>query len=267
MASQQRIFHQLAARAGLMTAAPAAVALWAFGPLAAVSAGAAVTGLELWRVRSAVRSGIPEALTFCPSRPADHPWLDADAFHHDLSALETLGFLPVADYTIVYPKAPTGLARVLVHTDHCVYAEVNQVRRKGRTTPVTTTLTSLLDDGWSLQTTTQEPLPVAVAFMQTRRLLWRTLPSATVAELLDDHTELRTRICADLGVGVGGDGTLERYFELQKSSHEARRDALRHTNVVTGIARGIAAERHPRREWFGEYQPAVGGVTPATPPA
>ena len=266
MASQQRIFHQLAARAVLLTAAPAGVALWAFGPVAAVSAGAAVTGLELWRVRAAVRSGIPEALAFAPSRPADHPWLDADAFHHDLSALETLGFLPVADYAIVYPKAPKGLARVLVHTDHCVYAEVSQVRSKGQITPVTTTLTSLLDDGWSLQTTSQEPLPVAVAFMQTKRLVWRSLPGALVADLLDDHTELRTQMCADLGLGIGGDGTLERYFELQKLSHGARRDALRHTNVVTGIARGIAAERHPRREWFGEYQP-VAGPTAATPPA
>lgn len=255
MASQQRLFHQLAARAGCLTAAPAGVALWAFGPVAAVSAGAAVTGLELWRVRAAIRSGIPEALTFSPSRPVDHPWLDADAFHHDLSALETLGFLPVADYTIVYPKAPTGLARVLVHTDQCVYAEVNQVRRKGQATPVTTTLTSLLDDGWSLQTTSREPLPVAVAFMQTKRLLWRSLPGAPVAELLDDHTDLRTQMCADLGLGIRGDGTLEPYFELQTHSHEARRDALHHTNVVTGIARGIAAERHPRREWFGEYQP------------
>ena len=264
MASQQRIFHQLAARAVLLTAAPAGVALWAFGPLAAVSAGAAVTGLELWRVRAAVRSGIPEALTFAPSRPADHPWLDADAFHHDLSALETLGFLPVADYTIVYPKAPKGLARVLVHTDHCVYAEVSQVRRKGQITPVTTTLTSLLDDGWSLQTTSQEPLPVAVAFMQTKRLLWRSLPGALVADLLDDHTELRTQMCTDLRLGIGGDGTLERYFELQELSHGARRDALRHTNVVTGIAKGIAAERHPRREWFGEYQPAA-DPTPAIP--
>lgn len=239
-----------------MTAAPAGVALWALGPLAGTGAGLAVAGLELWRVRAAVRSGVPDALTFMPSRPADHPWLDADGFHRQLGALETLGFLPVADYTIVYPNAPTGLARVLVHTDQCVYAEVNQVRHKGRITPVATTLTSLLDDSWSLQTTSREPLPVAVAFMQAKRLLWRSLPGAPADELLADHTELRTKMCTDLGVSIGGDGTLERYFELQQLSHEARRDAVRRTNVVTGIARGIAAERRPRHQWFGEYRPA-----------
>ena len=68
MASSQRIFHQLAARVGVMTAAPAGVALWAFGPLAALGAGAGVAGLELWRVRAAVRSGMPDQLTFAPSR-------------------------------------------------------------------------------------------------------------------------------------------------------------------------------------------------------
>ena len=239
-----------------MTAAPAGIALWAFGPLVAGGAGAAVAGLELWRVRAAVRSGMPDALAFMPSRPADHPWLDADAFHRELSALGTLGFLPVADYTIAYPNAPTGLARVLVHTDQCVYAEVHQVRHKDQMTPVATTVTSLLDGGWSLQTTSQEPLPVAVAFMQTNRLLWRSLPGAPVAELLADHIELRGALCADLGVGIGGDGTLERYFALQQTDHEARRDALHSTNVVIGIAKGIAAERRPRRQWFGEYRPS-----------
>jgi phosphopantothenoylcysteine synthetase/decarboxylase len=46
MASPQRIFHQLAVRAALMAAVPAGVALWAFGPLVAVTAGAAVTAVE-----------------------------------------------------------------------------------------------------------------------------------------------------------------------------------------------------------------------------
>ncbi len=255
MAPPQRIFHQLAIRAGLISTVPTGVALWAFGPFAAVPVGVAVIGAELWRVRSAVRSGVPEVLEFIPSRPADHPWLDADGFRRELGALDELGFEPAADYTILYPNAPTGLARVLVHPQLCVYAEVNQVRHKGRITPTTTCLTSMLDDGWSLQTTSLEPLPVAVAFMQAKRSVWRSMPDAPVAELLADHTELRTRMSADLNVRVGGDGTLDRYFELQQTGHQARRATLYSTNTLIGIARGLAAERRPARHWFGEYSP------------
>jgi hypothetical protein len=256
MASSQRIFHQLAARGGLMTAAPAGVALWAFGPIAALGAGAAVAGLELRRVRGAVRAGMPATLEFVPSRPADHPWLDADGFRDALGALETEGFRPVADYAVVYPKAPQGLARVLLHGELRIYAEVNQLRAKGHVTSVATTLTSMLDDGWSLQTRSQEPFPVSVAFMRAERALWRSLPGASAAELLADHTALRDRVCADLGVTVGGDGSLEQYFVLQQADHQAHRSALLSTNVVRGIARGIAAERRPRRQWLGAYRPS-----------
>ena len=239
-----------------MTAAPAGVTFWALGPLAATGAAAAVAGLELWRVRAAVRSGMPDALAFVPSRPADHPWLDVDGFRDELNALESCAFRPLADYSIAYPNAPTGLGRVLVHTDARVYAEVNQVRDRGRVTPVATTLTSRLDDGWSLQTTCQEPLPVAVAFMQAGRTVWRSLPGATAAELLADHLELREHLCADLGVDVSANGTLDDYFAAQQAAHDTRREALRSTNVLSGIARGIATERRPRHQWLGDYRPS-----------
>jgi hypothetical protein len=253
MARPPRIFHQVAARGAVMTAAPAGVALWAFGPLVAVAVAAAVAGLELRRVRAAVRAGMPTELTFVPSRPTDHTWLDADEFREALTALGEIGFRPVADFTISYPKAPDGFARVLIREDLRVYAEVNQVRHHGQSTPVTMTITSILDDGWSLQTTSEEPLPVIVAFMKARRALWRSLPDRSAAELLTDHMEVRKRMCADLRVGVGGDGTLERYFAAQADGHAARREALLTTSVVAGLARGIGAERRPKKEWLGDY--------------
>ena len=255
MSSPPRIFHQLAVRTVVLAAVPAAVALWAMGPIAALVVGATVIVVELSRVRSILRAGVPETLGFVPSRPADHPWLDADGFRRELGELDELDFEPTADYTITYPNAPTGLARVLVHPKLCVYAEVSQVRDKGKVTPTTTCLTSMLENGWSLQTSSLEPPAVAVAFMKAKRSVWRSLPQAPVAELLADHLGLRDRMCADLGLRLGGDGTLERYFELQQTGHEARREALLHTNIVTGIARGIAAERRPARQWFGEYSP------------
>jgi hypothetical protein len=239
-----------------MTAAPAGVGLWAFGPLPAAGIGVAVAGFELARVRSAVRAGMPDDLSFVPSRPTDHAWLDAHGFRTKLTELEQLGFLPLADYSVTYPKAPGGLARLLVHSKHCIYAEVNQARHKGQVTPVATTLTSILENGWSLQTTSQVPFAVSVAFMQAKRALWRSLPEAETHDLLADHVKMRNELCRDLNLGIGGDGTLERYFELQRADHRARRETLLRTNVVSGIVRGLAAERRPRREWLGEYRPS-----------
>lgn len=256
VASHHRLFHQLVARCALMTAAPAGVALWTFGVVPAVGVGLAVAGSELLRVRSAVRAGMPDDLSFVPSRPIDHSWLDAEGFRARLIDLERLGFVPLADFSVTYPKAPGGLARLLVHAKYCVYAEVNQVRDKGRVTPVSTTLTSILDNGWSVQTTSQEPSAVAIAFMQAKRAVWRSLPEASADELIQDHVQMRSEVCRDVGVGIGGDGTLERYFELQRADHRARRETLLHTNVVSGIVRGVVAERRPRREWLGEYRPS-----------
>lgn len=67
---------------------------------------------------------------------------------------------------------------------------------------------------------------------------------------------MRAEVCGDLSVGVGGDGTLDRYFELQRDDHRARRETLLRTNVVRGIVRGVGAERRPRHEWLGEYRPS-----------
>jgi hypothetical protein len=160
---------------------------------------------------------------------------------------------------------------VLVNADARVYAEVSQSRGAGRTLPVATTLVSVLGEGWTLQTTSRGPSPIAVAFMRTPRAMWRSLPGATPQDLLADHLELRERATRDLGMGVGGDGSLTGWFTQQQIDHQARRAALVATNVVRGIARGIACERCTPTEWLGEYAriPARPAAVepPAQPPA
>lgn len=248
-----RVFHPLLVRIALIGAAPAVV-IWSFaGLLPALVAGALLVVAELWRIRRAVTVGMPDRIEFVPSRPADHAWIDTDAFRTELESLAELGFAPVADYEIVYPGAPDGLARVLVNADARVYAEVSQVRAGRRATPVATTLMSVMSDGWSLQTSSRAPTPVAVAFMQTPRAMWRSLPQATPQELLADHLQLRERASGDLGVGVGGDGSLNGYFTQQQIEHQARRTALIATNVVRGLVRGLACERSMPSQWLGDY--------------
>ncbi len=248
-----RVFHPLLIRIGLIAAVPAAV-IWSFaGPLPALAAGAVLVIAEFWRIRRAVTVGMPDRIEFVPSRPVDHPWVDTDAFRRELEALAELGFSPVADYQVVYPGAPDGLARVLVNADARVYAEVSQARSGARATPVATSLTSVMSDGWSLQTSSREPSPLAVAFMRTPRAMWRSLPKAAPQELLADHLELREHAAGDLGVGVGGDGSLNGYFTQQQIEHQARRATLIATNVVRGLVRGLACERAMPSQWLGEY--------------
>lgn len=251
-----RVFHPLLVRIALIAAVPAAV-IWSFaGPLPALAAGALLVVAELWRIRRAVTVGMPDRIDFVPSRPADHAWIDTDGFRRELEVLAELGFSPVADFQVVYPGAPDGLARVLVNADARVYAEVSQTRTGARLTPVATSLTSVMSDGWSLQTSSRQPAPVAVAFMQTPRAMWRSLPQATAQDLLADHLELRERVAYNLGVGVGGDGSLNGYFTQQQLEHQARRAALIATNVVRGLVRGLACERTMPSQWLGEYASA-----------
>ena len=257
-----RVFQPLLVRIGLIVIVPAVV-IWAIaGPLAALIGGGALLAAEIWRVRRAVTTGMPDRLEFIPSRPADHPWVDTEAFRGELEALGELGFHPVADYRVAYPGAPDGLARVLVNPESLVYAEVNQTRTKAGATPVATTLISTMSDGWSLQTTSREPVPLSVAFMQTPRAMWRSLPQAAPPDLLSDHLALRDRAAQDLQVSVGGDGTLNGFFALQQIEHQARRAAVLETNILRGLARGVACERNTPTQWLGEY-----AVPPAPEPA
>jgi hypothetical protein len=227
--------------------------LCAFGPLAAACVAVGVLATELWRVRTLVVAGVPPDLEFVPSYPSEHPWLDEAGFRCELVALAELGFQPLADYSITYPGAPDGFARVLVNPSMRVYAEVNQVRQGAQTVEVATQFVSSMEKGWSLQTSGREAMPVAVAFMRAPRALWRSIPGVSLAELLDDHVRLRARLCRDLAIHIGADGTIEAYFEAQRTDHRARAEALRHTNVITGIIRGLRGERTRTEEWLGEY--------------
>lgn len=251
-----RIFHPLLARLVLVAAAPALVVAWIAGPIPGAAAGVALLAGELWRIRRAVVTGMPDEITFVPTRPTEHPWLDTEAFRHALDGLAAAGFTPVADYRVAYPGSPRCFARALLNPEHQVYAEVSQSRQGGVDLPVATTLHSVMEGGWSVETTSRPPVPVSVAFMRAPRAAWRSLPCAEPQELLDDHLALRERMCADLGVGVVGEGSLEGYFAVQRDAHRARVEALRATNVVAGIARGVSCERSTPSEWLGDYAPA-----------
>jgi len=248
-----RVFQPLLVRIGLIAIVPATV-IWAVaGPLVALIGGAGLLAAELWRIRRAVTLGTPDRLEFVPSRPADHPWVDTEAFRRELEALAELAFHPVADYQVVYPGAPDGLARVLVSPEAQVYAEVSQTRSGAHPTPVATTLISAMSDGWSLQTSSREPMPLRVAFMQRPRAMWRSLPQAAPQELLSDHLALRERAARDLQVSAGGDGTLNGFFALKQIEHQACRAALLETNIFRGLARGVACERKAPTQWLGDY--------------
>lgn len=248
-----RVFQPLIIRIALIAIVPASVIFAVAGPLPALIAGGGLLIAELWRIRRAVTSGMPEWVEFVPSRPADHPWVDPEGFRRELEALAELGFQPLADYGLVYPGAPDSLARVLVNTEARVYAEVSQTRSRACTSPVATTLMSAMSDGWSLQTSSREPVPLCVAFMRTPRAMWRCLPQATPQDLLGDHLSLRARAADDLAVSVAGDGTLSGFFALQQIEHQARRAALLETNLLRGLARGVACEGTPPVQWLGDY--------------
>jgi hypothetical protein len=248
-----RVFHPLVLRVALVTLIPAGVGVWVGGWWVGAATALVLLAMELRRVRRAVLSGMPAAVEFQPTRPADHPWLDDEGFRSELAALQSLGFLPIADYRVAYPGAPDGFARVLVHPGHRVYAEVNQLRKGAVQTPVATALQSVMDDGWSLQTSSQEPFAVTAALVRPRRSVWRSRPGAAPADLLDDHLALRERMCRDLGIRVGGEGTVDGWFAVQRDGHREQADALRRVNIVMGILRGLRCERSARTEWMGDY--------------
>ncbi len=252
-----RVFHLLCARLALVSLAPAAVAFWAVGPLVGIAVGAAILVWDIWRVRQAVISVVPETMQFVPAKRSDHQWIDDAGFRTHLAELQALGFHPLADFHPTYPGAPKAFGRALVHPQARVYAEVNQVKDGSTPMPVVTVLTTPLTDGWSLTTTTREIVPTIYAFMRAPRAVWKCAPQMTIDAVFRDHVEQRRRLCHDRGLSIAGDGTMEGYVAAQTAQHADRFATVRSVNIVRAIANGLACERRPVREWHGGVPPTV----------
>lgn len=253
--ARPRLFHRLALGVVGFAALAAALGYAWSGPTWAVAIGSAQLVVTLLWIKRRVVAAIPTSIGFCDTTPAEYPDLDVTGLDRLTGELEAIGFARVRDYRVLYEGTdavpPPGFARLFLHEGHRCYAELNQASEApGRPLPLGCLVSSLLEDGWVVSTTSREPSPATLAFLQHERSVWRSEPGAGPERLLADHLRFRSHAIAALGVAPSSaDGVT--YFRRQAEHHGRVAATARGRNVCGALLRGLRAERHAPSEWLG----------------
>jgi hypothetical protein len=111
-----------------------------------------------------------------------------------------------------------------------------------------------MSDGWTLTSGNREWEVIKTTWIWRQpRVLWTSHPQASPAELLDAHLERRAQIALDLGIEVRSDLNPGVYFEHEQRASVKRKRALGHRNGLVAAIELMTVDRHPRREWLGDY--------------
>ena len=115
-------------------------------------------------------------------------------------------------------------------------------------------IVSLMTDDWTLTSVNREwDVSNTTWIWRQPRVLWTSHPQASPAELLDAHLERRAQIVEDLGIAVRDGLTPCVFFEHEQRASGRRKRALRQRNGLVAAMELMAVDKHPRREWLGDY--------------
>jgi hypothetical protein len=221
---------------------------------------AAVTVVGLW-LKLILMGVTPTGVEYRPLNPEEAKLLDSEAFNNITEELKALGFLREIDgkgrarapkWTISY-KGHFSLLRLFKHPGHLCYATIAQpfLFHKPRG-PISCSVISFLEDGWSL-TTTQFKLAALGYASRRGKGLWQSRPGATPVELLSDHLELRNHLSNDVGTEACKDLSFDRWCYSQNVNWAERRKRLWRRSIYSIFIESIQLRRNPQFEWLGDY--------------
>ncbi len=185
-----------------------------------------------------------------------------DYEHLDLSLLESysqvlmdLGFKPIQDYTQGFTQGDLrGLARCFGHPERACFAEVGWV---GGEVPRIThaVFFSILDRGWMLVDLNHLPQQrdsLAYTWRYPREVR-RYNPDLPLDAVYQQHLLKRQAMMDDLKIDLLTSISWEIYCEIQRELVRRPSQTLRRKNLLQAMIQATQFERHPQREWLGEY--------------
>jgi hypothetical protein len=208
-------------------------------------------------IKDSLVDKMPTRLEFVPATPEETAGLDHGALENYTITLQELGFQHEMDYTTNTDKPTTnvGFARLFSHPVHACYAEVNQViSPDGDGAPMRCSLTSILDQGWSMTCGTRDPASVKTVWLWRRpRSLFSCYPGADAADLLDAHLELRRKLIDALDLPPPAPCSTDAYFEHEQAAAIDRKQALERRSAVGCLLEQWLLSKKPRAQWLGDY--------------
>lgn len=225
------------------------VCLSTLSAVLAVAAGA-------W-IKSRLLSRLPDQLDWQPVDPQITAGVDQESLAKATDEVEALGFWLQLDSQITdkYRQRATNFSRLFIHPEYHCFAELNQlVASDGQPTPLRFMIVSLLSDDWTLTSGNREWEAIKTTWIWRQpRVLWTSHPQASPAELLDAHLERRAQLVEDLGITVRSGLTPGVFFEHEQRASTKRKRALRQRNGLVAAMELLTVDKHPRREWLGDY--------------
>jgi len=213
-------------------------------------------GAGAW-IKSRLLARLPDQLDWQPVDPQVTAGVDQEALAKATDEVEALGFWLQLDSQITdkYRQRATNFSRLFMHPEHHCFAELNQlVASDGQPTPLRFMIVSLMSNDWTLTSGNREWEVIKTTWIWRQpRVLWTSHPQASPGELLDAHLERRAQIVEDLGIAVKSDLTPCVFFEHEQRASVKRKRALRHRNGLVAAVELLSVDKHPRREWLGDY--------------
>jgi len=208
-------------------------------------------------IKSRLLAQLPDQLDWQPVDPQITAGIDQESLAKATDEVEALGFWLQLDSQITdkYHQRATNYSRLFIHPEYHCFAELNQlVASDGQPTPLRFMIVSLMSDDWTLTSGNREWEVIKTTWIwRQRRVLWTSHPQASPGELLDAHLARRAQIVDDLGITVRSDLTPCVFFEHEQRASARRKRALRNRNGLVAAVELFAVDKHPRREWLGDY--------------
>jgi hypothetical protein len=208
-------------------------------------------------IKSRLLARLPDQLDWQPVDPQVTAGVDQESLAKATDEVESLGFWLQLDSQITdkYRQQATNFSRLFIHPEHHCFAELNQlVASDGRPTPLRFMIVSLMSDGWTLTSGNREWEAIKTTWIWRQpRVLWTSHPQASPAELLDAHLERRAQIVEDLGITVRSDLNPGVFFDHEQRASVKRKRSLQNRNGLVAAVELMTVDKHPRREWLGDY--------------
>lgn len=213
--------------------------------------------LFVWLLLSLAKRGMmnsgSDSVALVPVNPQDCPWLDYETLAQLSMALEAIYFVPLRDFTMQAEtgQLPKGFARLFHNPNlHC-YAEVNHIPSSPHA-GVECTISSKLEDGWWLSTTTRIPF-AGLWSLRKPKSVWTSHPLMNPSQLMQAHLAWRENMVHDLGVEVMPETSFEAYEQRELETHKVNRGILRRKPMVVLMMEQALFSVSPKMEWRGEY--------------
>ncbi len=209
-----------------------------------------------WMKRVLLRSGAEE-IALVPANPMDYQWLNQQELGQLTDILEASYFVHLKDFTVHAKdgRLPETFARIFHNPNlHC-YAEVNQVH-SALTEGLSLTVSSRLDDGWSLSTTTRVPF-AGLWVLRKPKAVWTSHPTMTPEQLLQSHLSWRENMVCRLGCKPVTDTSFEAYEQKELDMHNLNRQLVRRKSMLMILIDQLIFSMSPKMQWMGDYPRAA----------